>query len=264
VGDARDQSLLHPTGRGRPGAIGAAKEFERVFAERPGIGQRLLCAADLPIRGHRERCAVRPSTVDRVLVRARPLCHAVHRPLEGVDWSLFDIVSTDAAYRTAAMASTFRANVRAFVEQARAQGKAVAVTEFGCGTYRNAGAMASRDGIGTIVWGPGGRPVKPNGDFVRDEHEQVNYIRESLEVFDAEGVEAAFVYAFARYDMPYRADPKLDLDMMGAGIVRVLDEKSGAVELHRRRYPDMPWEPKAAFDFLADWHHAAQRERARH
>jgi hypothetical protein len=177
-------------------------------------------------------------------------------PLEGVDWSLFDIVATDAAYRTAAMASTFRENVRGFVQQARAQGRAVAVTEFGCGTYRSAGDMASRDGIGTIVWGDDGRPARPNGDFVRDEQEQVRYIRESLEVFDAEGVEAAFVYTFARYDMPYRADPRLDLDMLSAGIVQVLDDQSGAGDMPVRRYPDMPWQPKAAFDALADRYHS--------
>jgi len=183
-------------------------------------------------------------------------------PFEGVDWSLFDIVATDAAYRTAAMASTFRENVRAFVEQARAQRRAVAVTEFGCGTYLGAGDMASRHGIGTIVWSADGRPVRPNGDFVRDEQEQLNYIRESLEVFDGEGVEAAFVYTFARYDMPYRADPTLDLDMLSAGIVKVLDDQSGTGDMPVRRYPDMRWEPKAAFDALADYYRLARGEGA--
>ena len=53
-------------------------------------------------------------------------------PLEGVDWSRFDIIATDAAYRSAATAPTFRESVRAFVAQGRAQGKPVAATEFGC------------------------------------------------------------------------------------------------------------------------------------
>lgn len=43
-------------------------------------------------------------------------------PLEGVDWAPFDI--------------------SAFVAQGRAQGKPVAVTEFGCATFRGAGAVA--------------------------------------------------------------------------------------------------------------------------
>jgi hypothetical protein len=130
---------------------------------------------------------------------------------------------------------------------------AVAVTEFGCGAHRGAGDLASRDSTATIVWGADGRALRPNGDFVRDEQEQVAYIRESLEVFAAEGVEAAFVYTFARYDLPYRPDPHLDLDMMSAGIVKVLDEESGESGLRGRRYPGMPWEPKAAFDALADY-----------
>ena len=70
-------------------------------------------------------------------------------------------------------------------------------------------------------------------------------------MFAAEGVEAAFVYTFARYDPPYHPEPHLDLDMMSAGIVKVL-EQSRASGLSGCRYPDIPWEPKAAFDALAD------------
>jgi hypothetical protein len=74
-----------------------------------------------------------------------------------------------------------------------------------------------------------------------------------LDVFAAEGVDAAFVYTFARYDLPHRDDPDVDLDMASAGVVKVLDGQSGARDPRDRRYPDMPWEPKAAFDALADW-----------
>ena len=72
-----------------------------------------------------------------------------------------------------------------------------------------------------------------------------------LEVFDAEGVDAAFVYTFARYDLPHRDDPGVDLDVVSCGVVKVLD---GAVGPRGRRYPDLPWEPKAAFDALADYY----------
>jgi hypothetical protein len=43
------------------------------------------------------------------------------------------------------------------------------------------------------------------GDFTRDEEEQARYICESLEIFEAERVDAAFVYTFARYDLPHRS-----------------------------------------------------------
>lgn len=183
-------------------------------------------------------------------------------PFEGVDWTPFDIIATDAAYRTSSTSARFRENVHAFVEQGRAQGKPVAVTEFGCSAHRGAADMAGRDGS-NIVWSDDGRAVRPNGNFVRDENEQAVYLRESLDVFDAEGIDAAFIYTFARYDLPHRTDPLADLDMMSAGVVKVLDGQSGAGAVPARRYPDMSWEPKAAFDALADWFgHCAGLERS--
>jgi hypothetical protein len=189
------------------------------------------------------------------VVRARfngPVSYASILPLEGVDWAPFDVIATDAAYRTSATAARFRENIRTFVEQGRAAGKPVVVTEFGCGAHRGAADLAGRDGS-NIVWGDDGRAVRPNGDFVRDEDEQATYLRELLDVFAAEGVDAAFVYTFARYDLPHRDDPRVDLDMTSAGVVKVLDGQRGANDSCARRYPDMPWEPKAAFDALAEW-----------
>jgi hypothetical protein len=173
-------------------------------------------------------------------------------PLEGVDWAPFDIIATDAAYRSSVTAANFRENVRAFVAQGRAQGKLVAATEFGCATYRGAGNVGSYVDS-TIVWDDNGRAARLDGEYVRDEDEQAIYLRELLDVFAAEGVDAAFVYTFARYDLPHRDDPDVDLDMASAGMVKVLDGQSGARDPRDRRYPDMPWEPKAAFDALADW-----------
>jgi hypothetical protein len=188
------------------------------------------------------------------LVRERfggPVSYA-SLPLEGVDWTRFDIIATDAAYRSAATAPQFRELVRAFAAQGRAQGKPVAATEFGCATYRDAGNAASYiDQI--IVWDDDGRAIGLNGDFVRDEHEQANYVRELLDIFAAEGIDAAFVYTFARYDLPHRDNPAEDLDMASAGVVKVFDRQSTARDRLSRRYPDMPWEPKAAFDAVADW-----------
>jgi hypothetical protein len=184
------------------------------------------------------------------VVRARfggPVSYASVLPLEGVDWAPFDIIATDAGYRTSVTAPRFRESIRAFVAQGHAQGKPVAVTEFGCATFRGAGKVAgTADAM--IVWGDDGRAVRLKGEYVRDEQEQVTYLRELLDVFDAEGVDAAFVYTFARYDLPHRDDRLLDLDRASAGVVKVLDGESRA---RGRRYPDMPWEPKAGFDALA-------------
>jgi len=168
-------------------------------------------------------------------------------PLDGVDWGPFDIISTDAGYRTAAMAARFRDDIRAFVAAGRAQGKPVAITEFGCASYRGASDLADRGDI--VEWGGDARPVRFKGEYTRDEDEQARYVRELLEVFEAEGVDHAFVYTFARYDLADRGGAQRDFDMASAGVVKVLDDGRRG-----RRYPDMAWEPKAAFDALAGYY----------
>ena len=98
------------------------------------------------------------------------------------------------------------------------------------------------------MWGDNARPIRLNGDYVRDEDEQATYLREVLAVFEAEGVDSAFVNTFVRYDLPHRTDPREDFDMASFGVVKVLDCDGSTAA---RRYPGMPWEPKAAFDALA-------------
>src|SRR5580765_8464347 len=136
------------------------------------------------------------------VVRARfngPVSYA-SLPLEGVDWAPFDIIASDAAYRSAANAARFRESIHAFVAQGRAQGKPVAVTEFGCMTFHGAADTAA-DVHSIVVWGDDRRAVRMNGEFVRDEKEQATYLSELLDVFETEGVDAGFVYTFARYDL---------------------------------------------------------------
>jgi hypothetical protein len=169
-------------------------------------------------------------------------------PHEGVDWALFDVIATDAAYRSAATAARYPELIRSFVAQGRAQGKPVAVTEFGCMTHRGAGDRA--DDIHALVeWGKDGRPGRLKAEYERDEAEQATYLRELLEVFEAEGVEAAFVYTFARYDLPHREESRADLDRVSCGVVRVVERPDGGGD---PRHPGMPWEPKAAFTALAE------------
>jgi hypothetical protein len=160
-------------------------------------------------------------------------------PLERVDWTPFDIVSVDA-HRSKEVAHIYREGVRTLV----AAGKPVAITEFGVTPYRGAADLGARSG--EILEYDGDVPVRLNGDYVRDEEEQATYFRELLEVFTAEGVDAAFACTFVCYGLVHRAEPRADLDMASWGVVKVLENGTG------QTYPGVPWEPKAAFGALAD------------
>ncbi|WP_174186154.1 hypothetical protein [Nocardia barduliensis] len=165
-------------------------------------------------------------------------------PLERVDWTPFDIVSVDL-YRTAEVADRFGAGVRALV----AQGKPLAVTEFGAATFAGAGDVGAR-GLEIVEYDDTHGPIRLDGEYARDEPGQAAYLRELLEIFDAEGVDSAFVFVLALYDHVHRpgGDPRDDLDLASYGIVKVLEGRRGDT------YPDLPWEPKAAFSALADYY----------
>jgi hypothetical protein len=155
---------------------------------------------------------------------------------EQVEWDLFDFVSVDA-YRDATNAVGFRDVVAAY----RRFGKPVAVTEFGCCTYRGA---ADRGGAGWMVVAPDRSSL--TGFYPRDEAGQVRYLHELSADFDAAGVDAAFWFSFAGYELPRRDDPRRDLDAASYGLVAVLDGGR-----HGTAYPEMTWEPKASFHALA-------------
>jgi hypothetical protein len=164
-------------------------------------------------------------------------------PLERVDWTPFDITSVELI-RSAEVAGQFRDGVRSLV----AGGKPVAITGFGTAAYRGAGDRGGRVmevleyGEDTVT------PVRLDGAYVRDEAGQAAYLAELLEIFEAEGVDAAFVFLFALENLPHRpgGDPRLDLDLASPGIVKVLEGRGGAA------YPGMTWEPKAAFAAVAE------------
>ncbi|MFB7493416.1 hypothetical protein ACFC09_01710 [Streptomyces sp. NPDC056161] len=172
---------------------------------------------------------------------------------EGVDWTPFDIAATDAGYRDATTADTFTDALRAQV----AGGKPLGVTEFGCGTFRGAFDLGGR-GDSIVEWGENARPVRMAAGTVRDEREQASYVREMLDLYDTAGVDAAFVYTFARRDLATAAldDPERDFDAASFGVVRILPP--GAAD---GPYAELGWEPKAAFHVLADFGRA-RREKA--
>ncbi|TDD85888.1 hypothetical protein E1293_10390 [Actinomadura darangshiensis] len=160
--------------------------------------------------------------------------------LDRVDWTLFDIVSMDL-YRSAEVADRFTEGVRALV----AQGKPVAITEFGSATWRGAPDVGAR-GLEIVEYDEDtGEPLRLNGDYDRDEPGQAAYLSELLDVFEAEGVDSAFVFIFALYDHPHRphGTPRDDLDLASYGIVKVYEDRPGA---------PYPWEPKAAFTTVAN------------
>ncbi len=168
-----------------------------------------------------------------------PVSYASIPSFEGVDWTPFDIVSVDA-YRNAALVDTYPAAIRSLVES----GKPVAITEFGSSTYRGAADLGAQGAM--IVRWDGHTAVGIDGEHVRDEAEQARYLTELLDVFEAEGVDAAFVYTFANYHLPERAE----LDLASMGIVTVFEDRLGTT------YPDLAWEPKAAFAAVAERYRA--------
>ncbi|MGH3098363.1 MAG: hypothetical protein ACRDMV_20455 [Streptosporangiales bacterium] len=164
-------------------------------------------------------------------------------PFERVDWTLFDVMSVELI-RSAEVADRYREGVRDLV----AQGQPVAITGFGTAAWRGASDMAPRAMEIVEYDEDTGEPVRLNGDYVRDEAGQATYLREVLEIFDTEGVDSAFVFLFALENYPHRpgGDPRADLDLASPGIVKVLEGCGGDT------YPDMAWEPKAAFAALAE------------
>jgi hypothetical protein len=173
-------------------------------------------------------------------------------PFEGVDWAPFDIISLDL-YRSAEVAGQFAAGIRSLV----AQGKPTAITEFGCTTYQGAADKGARGGE-IIVWDMDTAiPLGLDGEYVRDEAEQARYVRELLEVFAQAGVDSAFVFTFVQYALPHRADAREDLDLASYALVKVYADQFGST------YPDMRWEPKAAFSAVADFYASISRQHDR-
>ncbi|WP_222932675.1 hypothetical protein [Nocardia yunnanensis] len=162
-------------------------------------------------------------------------------PFERVDWEPFDVLATDAGYRGAELAPGYRDAMRAFAEAGRRLGKPTAITEFGCPSFKGA-VDAGPHGFDIIEWDPDtARLLRLNGVYERDEPAQAAHLAELLDILAAEGVDAAFYYCFARYDLPHRDNPRDDLDLASPGLVRVRAGDAGP-----------GWEPKAAFTALAD------------
>lgn len=166
-------------------------------------------------------------------------------PFERPDWALFDIVAVELI-RNADVAGQYRDGVRGLV----AGGKPVAITGFGASAYAGASDRGARAMEIVEHDEATAAPLRLDGEYIRDESGQAANIREVLEIFDAEGVDSAFVWLFELCNFPHRpdGDPRDDLDLASPAIVKTLEDRHGDT------YPDMSWEPKAAFTAIADFY----------
>ena len=83
----------------------------------------------------------------------------------------------------------------------------------------------------------------------RDEQPQARLLVNQLQLLDQAGVDGAFVMCFSFPLAPYSEEPRHDLDATALSIVRAL--------AHGQRgtaYPEMAWEPKAAFQAIASYY----------
>jgi hypothetical protein len=178
-----------------------------------------------------------------------PLTYAA-LPFEQVDWGPFDFVGLDH-YRDARVKDSYVDRLAPFL----GLGKPVIVTEFGMRTFRGAessGALGFGVTDGTRLWLHTwpviGRFVRPRlkGAFERDEAMQARELAETLELLERAGVAGALLSTFATPGAYTSDDPRYDLDMDSMSLVKALPDGR-----HGSTYPDMPWEPKAAFAAVA-------------
>ena len=113
-------------------------------------------------------------------------------PLETVDWTPFDIVGLDL-YREARIRDGFQD----LLHRHLGHGRPLAITEFGCCTYRGAADAGGRGfAILDLSSGMDGPPSRLDGEYTRDEAEQARELSTVLGIFDAAGVDASFVMTF--------------------------------------------------------------------
>lgn len=207
--------------------------YERIQGLQSGSRELYAAFAALPGKLNGFLAAIAEAARSRF---AGPLTYASGM-WEPVDWAPFDIAAADA-YRDSSNAGAFRSELRKQLQH----GKPLAVTEFGCCGYSGAG---DRGGMGWAIIDVSTDPPRLDGDYVRDEAEQVRYLEELNAIFAEEGVDLAFWFTFAGYPLAHDADARRDLDMASYGVVKMLPGGPGT------GYHGLGWEPKLAFAALA-------------
>lgn len=150
---------------------------------------------------------------------------------EEIDWAPFDMMAVDA-YRD----RNNKAHLDQQLEALSVHGKPIVMTEFGCCTYRGA---ADRGASGWMILEDHGQGRQIGGDYVRDEGEQVRYLRELLQTYERRGIGTVFWFTFASWNRLHRPDLQRDLDVASFGVVKVVDLDASS--------PRNCWKPKAVF-----------------
>jgi hypothetical protein len=225
-----------------PGPRDARERIERLMSQTPDPADlAAFRAVDTPVDAFFE------DTVS--LVRESfggPVTYASGK-WESIDWSRFDLVSVDL-YRDSSNEASYLQTLRRYASH----GKPFAITEFGCCTYTGA---AARGGTGWMILAEDDEPPRVLGVYERNEDEQAGLLRELLELYAREGAHAAFWFTFASYSLPHRSAPADDLDLGAYGLVKMLEDGSGAT------YPGLPWEPKKSFHALAEIYGRLENDR---
>ena len=163
---------------------------------------------------------------------------------ESVDWSIFDIISINA-YRNKATDNIFF-SYKGKLERLKKFKKPIAVTEFGCGSYKGAEYEA---GFGYINVDWDKNPPEIKGNKKRDENVQANYLLDLLNLFVNERIYATFPWTFVETQYTCNEnDPKHDLDIASFNLIKVYPEE------HERSYADGHIIPKKAFVAVADFY----------
>ncbi|CAM5550152.1 hypothetical protein GCM10010329_26420 [Streptomyces spiroverticillatus] len=166
---------------------------------------------------------------------------------DDVDWRLFDVISVNY-YGYHRRRSGYASDLTPYQKW----GKPVAITEFGCCTFKGA---PEKGGMGWASVDYTKDPPEIVGGLVRSERTQAAYLTDVLDVFESLNLYAAQAYQFVVPDAPHRPyDPKHDLDLASYGLVKPLWK-----ELDRPT-ASWHWERKESFHALAR-HYGRAKER---
>ncbi len=131
------------------------------------------------------------------------------------------------------------------------------ITEFGHSPYRGDTpghlGLGERNDLSVLLHQVplAGRLVRPRmkkGTHIRDEALQARELTRTLGILETAGLDGAFVWTFADPQWTFSDNPRYDLDMAAASLVKSYSRGHGTT------YPDMTWEPKESFRAIADFY----------
>ncbi|MGF6958672.1 hypothetical protein [Paraburkholderia youngii] len=159
---------------------------------------------------------------------------------EMVDWDPFDTVGIDH-YRSSESVQEYVGALDRY-----RLNKPLVVMEVGSCAYEGAGKLGAGGFMRLQGTNPDGTGIYTDGIIpTRSEREQADYVEEQLELLNDAGVDGVFIYVFSFPTYRYGEGAR-DLDMMSFSLVKTYPEG------HPKSRQMPPWEPKEAFDRIAD------------